>query len=119
MNAEQHRVKARRIVQSLGKLDPAEDRYAFIDGTMIAGYHIGNALLHAHGVSAADVHWNTPAKLEISIEDLPKDVTTAFAFFAELEALRLRYVRNADVPDQAAAQEAVRLMRELAAFIER
>ena len=119
MNAEQHRLKARRVVQSLDKLDPVKDSYAFIDGTMIAGYHIGNALLHAHGASPADVHWNTPAKLEIAIERLPNDVTTAFALFAELEALRLRYVRNADAPDQSAARQAARLMRELAAFIDR
>jgi hypothetical protein len=117
MNVEEHRVKARRIVEGLDKLDPGADTYAVIDGTMLAGYHIGNALLHAHRASSDDTHWNTPSKLEIAIEHLPSDVTAAFALFAQLEDLRQRYVRNADVPDGSAAREAMRLVHSMAALM--
>ena len=117
MNVEAHRVKGRRIVDGLEKLDPAHDTYAVIDGTMLAGYHIGNALLHVHRASSDDTHWNTPSKLEITIEHLPPNVTSAFALFAQLEDLRQRYVRNADVPDAAAAREAMRLVHAMAALM--
>lgn len=117
MKVEEHRVKGRRIVEGLTKLDPAQDTFAVIDGTMLAGYHIGNALLHTHRASADDTHWNTPSKLEIAIEHLPSDVTSGFALFAQLEALRQRYVRNADVPDAHAAKEAMRLIRAMAALM--
>ena len=114
MNMHEHRVKAARIIEGLEKLDPAQDAYAVIDGTMVAGYHIGNALLHASEASPADMHWNTPSKLEIGITHLPQDVRSGFDMFAQLEALRQRYVRNADVPDESVAREAMRLLRAMA-----
>jgi hypothetical protein len=117
MNVEQHRMKGRRIVEGLDKLDPITDTFAVIDGTMVAGYHIGNALLHVHGASSDETHWNTPSKLEITIEHLAPAVTSGFALFAELEDLRQRYVRNADAPDAAAAKEAMRLVHAMAALM--
>ena len=117
MNVDEHCVKGRRIVEGLDKLDPAEDAYAVIDGTMLAGYHIGNALLHVHRASPDETHWNTPSKLEITIEHLPSEVTSAFALFTRLEDLRQRYVRNAEVPDAAAANEAMRLVHAMAALM--
>ena len=113
MRPAQHLEKARRVVRSLDKLDAAGDSFAIIDGALIAGYHLGNALLHAHGVSAPAVHFNTPSKLEQPIDTLPAAAQPAFRSFGELEALRSVYVRGPAPPDERAAQEARRALAEM------
>jgi hypothetical protein len=97
MNARQHLAKARDILAGLAKLDPEADPLAIIDGTMIAGYHLANAVLHAHGVTDAAVHYNTPSKFEV-----------------ELEAMRSHFVRNPNEPDAQGAAEAQRLLARMA-----
>lgn len=94
MTRDQHLAKARRILASLRKLSPQADALCLVDGTVIAGYHLGNALLHAAGVCADDTHFNTPSKLDRPVSALPREIQPAFEAFAELERLRTSYVRN-------------------------
>lgn len=101
MNPREHFDKAQRIAAGLDKLDVSDDAIAIIDGTMIAGYHLGNALLHLHGVTGPSVYFNTPSKLTVPLESLPATVKPAYNAFDRLEALRTRYVRN---PHEADAQ---------------
>lgn len=110
MTPAQHAEKARRILAGLRKLDAAADRYAFIDGTMVVGYHLGNAALHRHGLSDESVHFNTPSKLDRPLGSLPAAVRPAYEAFAALEDLRSAYVRNPLAPDESVAREALRLM---------
>lgn len=114
MNTEQHLEKARRILASMDKLNASDDALAIIDATMVAGYHLGSAALHRNGVTDASVHFNTPAKFEVPVETLPAAVKSAYDPFVGLENLRTRYVRSPNVPDQAAALEAQRLLRAMA-----
>ena len=114
MNTEQHLSKARRIVARLAALDTAADAMAIIDGTMIAGYHLGNAALHAHGVTAPATHFNTPSKFEVEPAALPAAVTPVYETFARLEALRQRYVRSPNQPDAKVAAESMELLEALA-----
>lgn len=116
MNAEQHLGKARDILAGLAKLDPATESLAIIDGTMIAGYHLGNAALHAHGVTGASVHYNTPSKFEVPPEALPAAVKPVYDVFAELEAMRSHFVRSPNQPDGPAAVQAQRLLARMAAL---
>ena len=106
MNTQEHFEKARRIVAGLDKLNAADDALAIIDGAMIAGYHLGNAMLHLHGVTEPSVYFNTPSKLTMPLESLPPTVKPAYDAFERLEALRLRYVRNPGVADAAVVLEA-------------
>lgn len=101
MNVEQHAVKAQRVLSSLSKLHFPEDYLAIIDGAMIAGYHLGNALLHKSGVSDADLHFNSPSKLDTPISSLPAAIQPAYQAFAALEQLRLEYVRSPSCYDPA------------------
>ena len=114
MTPEEHLEKARRIIKGLAKLDPAGDTLALIDGTMIAGYHLGNAELHRHRVTEASVHFNTPSKLEVPVAALPAAVKPAYEAFAALENLRSTYVRSPNTPDAAVGREAQRLMQAMA-----
>ena len=103
MNVEQHTAKAQRVLSSLAKLHFPEDYLAIIDGAVVAGYHLGNALLHKNGVSDPALHFNSPSKLEVPISDLPAVIQPAFKAFAELERLRSEYVRNPSCYDPAVA----------------
>lgn len=103
MNVEEHAAKARRVLNSLSKLRFPEDYLALIDGAMVAGYHLGNALLHKSGVSDPGLHFNSPSKLAAPISDLPATIQPAFKAFAELERLRSDYVRNPSCHDPAVA----------------
>ncbi len=114
MNAEQHFEKARQVMAGLAKLDPAVDALAVIDGTMIAGYHLGNGALHAHGVTDAAVHFNTPSKFEVPPATLPAAVKPVYDVFAELEAMRSHYVRSPNQPDAQVAVDAWLLMSRMA-----
>lgn len=114
MTPEQHLGKARRILEGLAKLDPTDDTLALIDGTMIAGYHLGNAELHRHRVSEVAVHFNTPSKLEMPMAALPPALAPAYDAFAALENLRTTYVRSPHTPDTEVGREARRLMRAMA-----
>ncbi len=115
MTPDQHLEKARRILAGLARLDPATDTFALIDGTMIAGYHLGNAELHRHRVSGISVHFNTPSKLEMPVTALPASVKPAYDAFAALEGLRSTYVRSPNTPDVEVGREAQRLMKAMAA----
>lgn len=114
MNAEQHLEKARGILAGLAKLDPATDSLAIIDGTMIAGYHLGNAVLHAHGVTAPSVHFNTPSKFEVPPDTLPAPVKPVYEVFVELETMRSHYVRSPNQPDRKAGVQAQQLLSRMA-----
>jgi hypothetical protein len=97
VKSEQHLAQAEIILAGLRKLSMPSDYLAIVDGAMVAGYHFGNALLHAHGLSAAAEHTNTPSKLERPVDALPGPLRPAFAAFAELEKFRFDYVRSASV----------------------
>ena len=116
MSPEQHLDKARAILAGLAKLDPATESLAIIDGTMIAGYHLGNGALHAHGVTDASVHYNTPSKFEVPPETLPAAVKPVYDVFAELEAMRSHFVRSPNQPDARAGVQAQRLLARMAAL---
>jgi hypothetical protein len=87
-----------------------DDYLAIVDGAMVAGYHLGNALLHVHGLSADCEHTNTPSKLERGIDTLPAPIQAAFGAFAALEKLRFDYVRSASVYDPRVATEVWRCL---------
>ena len=106
MNTQQHFDKAQRIAASLSKLDVHDDALAIIDGTMIAGYHLGNALLHLHGALAPAEYYTTPSKLPMAVTSLPAAVRPAYEAFERLEALRMRYVRSPNPPDDRAVVDA-------------
>ena len=114
MNVDQHLKKSRRILASLNKLDAADDALAIIDGTMLAGYHLGSVVLHLHGVTESSVHFNTPSKFEVPVDILPAAVKPAYDAFRKLEDLRTRYVRSLNAPDETVALEARRLLRAMA-----
>ena len=116
MNTEQHLDKARGILTGLAKLDPAADTLALIDGTMIAGYHLGNGALHAHGVTDVSVHYNTPSKFEVPPETLSAAVKPVYDVFEELEALRTQFVRSPNQPDAQAGIQAQKLVARMAAL---
>lgn len=106
MSPREHLEKAQRIAAGLDKLDASDDALAIIDGTMIAGYHLGNALLHLHGATAPSLHFNTPSKLTMPLESLPAAVRPAYEAFERLEALRTRYVRNPEAADAQVVSDA-------------
>lgn len=114
MNHNEHLEMARRILAGLAKLDPDADRLALIDGTMVAGYHLGNAVLHAHGVTEPSVHFNTPSKFEVAPDALPSALKPVYEAFDALEKLRSRYVRNPSEPDRNAALSAQQLLAHMA-----
>lgn len=111
MTPADHLVKAQAVLSSLRKLAFPVDYLAIVDGAMIAGYHLGNALLHRNGVLQDDLHANSPSKLERPLDDLPPAIQPAFRAFAELERLRFEYVRSA-------SEYHVRLERETWALLE-
>lgn len=113
MNVEQHTSKAQRVLTSLSKLHFPEDYLAIIDGAMVAGYHLGNALLHKSSVSDTDLHFNSPSKLGMPIPDLPATLQPAFKAFTELERLRFVYVRNPSSYDSALADLVKRNLDEM------
>lgn len=110
MNAEQHTAKAQRVLSSLAKLHLPEDYLAIIDGAVVAGYHLGNALLHRHNVLPESNHANSPSKLPMSISALPGAIQPAFRAFSELERLRSEYVRSPSTYDAGLATEVPALL---------
>lgn len=114
MNRNEHLEMARRILTGLAKLDPETDRLALIDGTMVAGYHLGSAALHAHGITGPSVHFNTPSKFEVAPETLPPALKPVYETFDGLEKLRSRYVRSPNEPDVNTALSAQKLLARMA-----
>jgi hypothetical protein len=100
VNSAKHLAQAAVILAGMRKLTFPGDYLAIVDGAMVAGYHLGNALLHAHGISADIEHITTPSKLEHDIDSLPAPIQPAFAAFAELEKFRFDYVRSASAYDE-------------------
>ena len=105
MNCSDHLREGGRIIASLDKLSMPDDYLAIVDGAMIAGYHLGNALLHRHDVLPDAEHANTPSKLERPIDTLPAPIQPAYRAFAELEKLRFDFVRSASTYDTRLATE--------------
>jgi hypothetical protein len=105
MNVEQHTAKAQRVLGSLDKLRFPEDYLAIIDGAVVAGYHLGNALLHLHNILPESDHANSPSKLLVPVSDLPDAIQPAFHAFSELERLRSDYVRGPSTYDAKLATE--------------
>lgn len=114
MTRDEHLQAARGILGGLAKLDAQADALALIDGAMVAGYHLGSAALHAHGVTEATVHYNTPSKFEVPPQALPESLKPIYALFDELEQLRTRYVRSANRPTGENGAAAQRLLGEMA-----
>ena len=105
MTRDEHLAKAAGILASLGKLSFPDDYLAIVDGATIAGYHLGNALLHGHGVLPDIEHANTPSKLDRPVSALPAPIQRAFEAFTELEKLRFDYVRSPSVYGARLASE--------------
>lgn len=103
MTGDLHLAKAERILAGLKKLAFPDDYLALVDGAMIAGYHLGNGLLHGHGVLPDTEHANTPSKLDRPISVLPEPIQCAFQAFTELEKLRFDYVRSPSTYDERLA----------------
>ena len=100
MNSTRHLAQAELVLAGMRKLTMPGDYLAIVDGAMIAGYHLGNALLHTHGVFADTEHATTPSKLERGFDTLPAPIRPAFVAFTELEKFRFDYVRSASVYDE-------------------
>lgn len=113
MNIEQHTAKAQRVLSSLSKLRFPEDYLAIIDGAVVAGYHLGNALLHRYRALPESDHANSPSKLLMPVSDLPDAIQPAFRAFSELERLRSEYVRGTSVYDTRLATEVPALLDTL------
>lgn len=111
MNVNEHTAKAQRVLGSLAKLKFPEDYLAITDGAVIAGYHLGNALLHTHHVLPESDHANSPSKLGTPISELPGAIQPAFCAFAELERLRSEYVRGPSAYDARLATEIPALLQ--------
>jgi hypothetical protein len=98
MNEHQHRDKASRIERSLRSLD-VDHFEAVIEGTMLAGTHWFNILLHRAGLAAENADamhsefLSVGARRKIAVR-LPE----ALAALDEIEALRTTHVRG-DMPD--------------------
>ena len=105
MNSLDHLSAAIRILAGLKKFSLPDDYLAVVDGAMIAGYHLGNALLHKHGVLPDAEHANTPSKLERPIDTLPTQIQPAYRAFTALEKLRFDFVRSASTYDGRLAIE--------------
>ena len=110
MNSAKHLAQAAVILAGMHKLAIPDDYLAIVDGAMVVGYHLGNALLHAHGVAADSEHTNTPSKLTRDIETLPAQIQPAFVAFAELEKFRFDYVRNSSIYDKRIGVEVWRCL---------
>lgn len=113
MNVEQHTAKAKRVLNSLNKLRFPEDYLAIVDGAVVAGYHLGNVLLHKHGVSEPTQHFNSPSKLEAGVSSLPLAIQPAFEAFSELERLRFEFVRSPSTWDAALVEAVQRNLETL------
>jgi len=98
MNESLHRNKALRIERSLQSLD-VDHFEAVIEGTMLAGTHWFNILLHRAGLAAENADamhsefLSVGARRKVAVL-LPK----ALAALDEIEALRTTHVRG-DMPD--------------------
>ncbi len=97
MNTAKHLAQADAVLAGMRKLAVPDDYLAVVDAAMVAAYHFGNALLHAHGVSAESEHTTRPSGLDRPTASLPEPIRAAFAAFAELERLRFDHVRSASV----------------------
>jgi hypothetical protein len=103
MTRDEHLARAGRVLASLRKLAFPDDYLAIVDGATIAGYHLGNALLHGHCVAPDAEHSNTPSKLTRPVSALPTPIQRAFEAFTELEKLRFDYVRSPSTYDERLA----------------
>jgi|RhiMethySRZTD1v2_1073278.scaffolds.fasta_scaffold83687_2 hypothetical protein len=98
MNEALHRLKAERIERSLAVLDPMHFE-AVIEGTMLAGTHWFNILLHRHSLApeTADA-----MHAEFMSQGVRRKVglhmASALAAIDEIEALRTTHVRG-DMPN--------------------
>lgn len=94
MTPAEHLAKAERIMAGMAKFALPQDYLALVDGSLIAGYHYGNALLHQAGILPDAEHANTPSKLGMAIAALPPAIKPAYSAFTELERLRSEFVRS-------------------------
>ncbi|OGA20513.1 MAG: hypothetical protein A3I02_04640 [Betaproteobacteria bacterium RIFCSPLOWO2_02_FULL_67_26] len=113
MTRDQHLAKALRIVASLRKIPPDANPICVIDGAVIAGYHLGNLLLHGAAVLPDDQHANTPSKLPVPPSRLPTAIQPAFAAFTGLEKLRQEYVRSPAACNASHAKRAWQLLEDM------
>ena len=103
MTSSDHLTEANRIFASLKKLSMPGDYLAIVDGAMVVAYHLGNTLLHKHGILPDAEHANRPSALNQPVDALPAPIRPAFEAFIALEKLRTDYVRKASSYDSALA----------------
>lgn len=113
MTRDEHLAKARRVIASLKKIPTDASPICVIDGAMIAGYHLGNLLLHRSAVLPDKEHANTPSKLPVPHDRLPVAIQSAFTAFTELEGLRQEYVRGPTACEAAHAKRAWALLEDM------
>ena len=98
MNESQHRNKAMRIEHSLRSLD-VDHFEAVIEGTMLAGTHWFNILLHRANVAAENADAMHSEFLSVGVRrKLAVLLGEPLAALDEIEALRTTHVRG-DMPD--------------------
>jgi hypothetical protein len=98
MNESLHRNKALRIERSLQSLD-VDHFEAVIEGTMLAGTHWFNILLHRAGLAAENADAMHSEFLSVGARrKVALLLPAALAALDEIEALRTTHVRG-DMPD--------------------
>lgn len=113
MNIADHRAKAERIAASLSRCTPA-DYETVIEGCMLAGTHLFNALLHGAGLYPEDgdvMHSEFVSAGER--RKIAARLPGALEAMDAIEAQRTGYVRG-DLPGgEAAAERALACLGEL------
>ena len=98
MNEALHRLKAERIERSLAALEPMHYE-AVIEGTMLAGTHWFNILLHRHSLAAETADAMHAEFMTQGVRrKLGVLMAPALAALDEIEALRTTHVRG-DMPN--------------------
>jgi len=93
MKIEDHTTKTQRLEATLAKLDLERDYELCLEGYMLAGTHLLNALLHKHSVTREnfDLNHTDSRVLETPIAD---NLRPVFAALKRIEDLRPDYLRG-------------------------
>ena len=102
MRIEDHIAKAKRLEATLAKLDLDRDHALCLEGYMLAGTHLLNALLHQRAVTSEKFDLNHTDR---PVLDKPVDesLRPVFAALKRIEDLRPDYLRGTKswTPEQA------------------
>lgn len=116
MRVEEHLQKARRLDQSMAKLDLHEDYEAIIENCMIAGTHYYNSIMHTLGVTPADKDFKHTYKPRPLRPLVPEHLAPVRDALHRIEALRPHHVRGADPYGPQVGNECWSAYQEVRAF---